>query len=279
MKKLLSDELVAKYRALPNGVWFLISTVFVFFANAYSMLINSGEAVKMVSDNFAALDIGVTVNVPAFVAISCLFSALVQAAIFEIFNHIAAGIFLARFSAKTNRSDIKFRLRLCYIYSNICVGLIGIIYFFTQVTDGAYTGVFSLYNINNDVETILSTIIPFSSLTFFLFIFYEDLRVRFLPKRNHTRALLFASRIYFGLYLVIDLILALRAVIFHYADLSAVDMASCWIAVGVDVLWIGAAFLYYNKLKKLPDDDNPDQPITFIVEEPTKHNIYDDFGF
>ncbi|MBO4539091.1 MAG: hypothetical protein J5781_02360, partial [Clostridia bacterium] len=184
MKKLLSDELVAKYRSLPDAVWFFISAIAAFFANAYSLLVDSGETVSMLSENLESLNVGMTINVPAFVTFSCVLSALLYAAVFEIINHIAAGVFLARFSAKTNRSDIKFRLRLCYIYSNICIGLVGIVYFFTQVTDGAYTGAFSLYNEVNNVKLILSAIVPFSSLTFFLFIFYEDLRVRFLPKRN-----------------------------------------------------------------------------------------------
>ncbi|MBO4539875.1 MAG: hypothetical protein J5781_06320, partial [Clostridia bacterium] len=97
--------------------------------------------------------------------------------------------------------------------------------------------------------------------------------------RNHTRALLFVGGIYFGINFVIDLIRALRVVIVYYEDMTAVQMSAYWVSVGVVALWAGAAFLYYNKLKKQTDDDNHDQPITFIVEEPTKHNIYDDFGF
>ena len=279
MKKLLSDELVAKYRVLPNAVWFLISACAAFFANAYSTLIDTASSASAVAESLASLNMGVTLNYAAFISLSCVLSALLTAGIFEIINHIASGILLARFSAKTNRSDIKFRLRLCYIYANICIGIIGIVYFFTQVTDGAYTGAFSLFNWDNDVELILSSIVPFSALTFFLFVFYEDFRIRFLPKRNHARALLYVGRIYFGLYFVVELIIALRAVIFYSADLTAIEIASSWVSVAVVALWAGAAYLYYNKLKKMPDDDDTDQPITFIVEEPTKHNIYDDFGF
>lgn len=281
MKSLLSDSVIAKFRVLPEIIWFLISTVAVFFANAYYFITSSSDAIDMIMENVSSLDVQLNINVFAFIAVSCVFLALFRALVFELINHIAAGVLLARFSAKTNRSDIKFRLRLCYIYSNLMIGLIGISYFFTQTTNGAYTGVFTLNNINNDVELILSSIVPFSSLTFFLYVFYEDFRVRFLPKRNHPRALLFVGRLYFGIYSVLALIAALRAVIFYSGVLSVVAMVSYWLDFGIVAIWSVVAYLYYLKLKKNPsdDDDHDSNETVIVINETKQHNIYDDFGF
>ncbi len=281
MKSLLSDSLVAKFRVLPEIVWFLISAVAVFFANAYYYVTSSADAIGLIMENVSAMEVELSINALAFIIISCVFLAIFSALIFELINHIVSGVLLARFSAKTNRSDIKFRLRLCYIYSNLLIGLIGVSYFFTQTTNGAYTGVFSPDNFNNDVELILSSIVPFSSLTFFLYVFYEDFRVRFLPQRNHPRALLFIGRLYFGIYLVITLIEALRAVVFYSGVLSVVAMVACWLDFGIVAIWAFLAYLYYQKLKKNPydnDDHGPKETIT-IINEPKQRNIYDDFGF
>ncbi len=282
MKSLLSDSVIAKFRILPEAVWFLISVVAVFFAGAYNYITSSADAIAILMDNVASMDVELQINPIAFIAVSCVFTSFLQAAIFELINHLVAGVLLARFSAKTNRSDLKFRLRLCYIYSNLLIGLIGISYFFTQTTNGAYTGVFSLDNVENDVELILSSIVPFSSLTFFLYVFYEDLRKSFLPQRNHPRALLFIGRLYFGIYLILTLIGALRAVIFHSNALSVIMMVSYWLDFGVVAIWSAIAYLYYLKLKKEPSDNNngddPQEPI-IVITETKQHNIYDDFGF
>ncbi len=276
MNKLLSDDLVAKYRSLPEFVWYIFVAISVFFANAYEYIFSAGVNLKEMTNALAEYNLPIAINSIAFIVITCVFSAIISTLIFELINHLVAGILLGRFGCKTNRNDLKFRLRICYIYSNLFIGLIGISYFFTQTQGGNYTGVFNAmdYTLGNDVYTILSCLIPFSSLTFFIFVFFEDTRKRFLPKRNQARALTYFSRIYFGITLAINLFGSVFSI---NTDAAVIDIVANWLPLGVTALWTVGAYLYYLYIKKQPDDTT-EEPIQVIIEE-KKSNIYDDFGF
>ena len=275
MKSLLSDQLVAKYRSIPEFVWYIISTVAIFFANAYSYIVSSGSSLSIVNETFAEVDLPLTINPLVFISLSCVFSALFSELLFEIINHLTSGILLARFSAKTNRSDLKFRLRLCFIYANLLTGIVGIVYFFTQNPNGVYTGRFDPYTFYNDVQPILDAIIPFSSLTYFIYLFLSDTFARFIPKKNHARALLYIGRIYFGVAIIVTL---LRNLSYINAEQAVVDIVSDWLSLAIRVIWAVLAYLYYRFLKKQPKDDE-NETISVIIEDNARKNIYDDFGF
>ena len=275
--RLLSDDLVAKYRNLPNFLWYIFGAVSVFFANAYSYITSAGSSAAQFESVLAQTGMTVSVNKVAFIVLTCVFSAAFSQLIFELINHIASGILLARFSAKTSRADLKFRLRICFIYANLLTGLIGIAYFFTQISDNAYTGVFDPYGyFRNDVEMFLSYVVSFSSITFFVFVFFEDTRKRFLPARKQTSCLTFVGRIYFGISLVVT---AIGAFTFVFNSLSVLQIVSDCIDFVVCALWAVAAYLYYLRLKNHADDDPNEDGQTVVIKEKTEHNIYDDFGF
>lgn len=279
MKNLLSDNLVAKYRSVPEFLWYIFAAVSAFFANAYDTIVSAGVEVKSFNEMLVEIELPLTVNAVAFIVLSCVLSAVFSTLIFEIINHIVSGVLLARFGAKTNRSDLKFRLRLCFIYANLLTGLIGVSYFFTQLTDGAYTGVFTLDSyLQNDVRTILNCFLPYSAMTFFAFLFFEDVRVRFLPKRNQLRALAFIGRIYFGISILYSLI---QCLVLLDNSRSVLTIVTDWVDLGVRVLWAGGAFLYYTYLKKKSsnDDGNDSSNVTVVIEQTPQKNIYDDFGF
>ena len=279
MKNLLSDELVAKYRSVPDLVWYLFAALSVFFAKAYDIILSAGVNVKTVNDSLAGIDVPMSINPVVFIVLTCVFSAVFSTLVFEIINHIASGVLLVRFGAKTNRSDLKFRLRLCYVYSNLLTGLIGIAYFFTQVNNGNYTGVFTPYEyLTNDVQTIIECFLPYSSVTFFVFLFFEDTRARFIPKRKQLSAFTFIAGLYFGISVAVTLIANL--VIIRDAR-PLLYVVTDWVDLGVKVLWALGAFLYYRNLKKkLSNNDDDDRPgVTVIIEDAPKKNIYDDFGF
>ena len=274
MNILLSDRLVAKYRSLPESLWYLFAFLSIFFARAYEYIVSASSSVLYMNSALAEANLPLTVQPAIVISVSCILSALLAEVLFEIINHLASGILLARFSAKTNRSDLKFRLRLCYIYANILTGLIGVAYFFTQNGGGVYTGLFNMYESSNDVQLILNAIVPFSALTYFIYLFFADIRQRFLPKKNHARALLYVGRIYFGIALIVTLV---QNFTFLTADQPVLYTVSDWLDFGIRVLWAVLAYLYYRRLKKQPTDDDPD--VTVVVEQSTHKNIYDDFGF
>ncbi len=280
MKNLLSDPIVAKYRSLPNFLWYIICAVSVFFGNAYSYLMNAGVGISQVNEALTETGLPIAVNPVVFIVLTCVFSSLFTVLIFELINHLVSGVLLVRFRAKTSRDDLKFRLRVCYIYSNLITGLIGIAYFFTQVNNGVYTGSFTLYSaIQNDVEMFLTYVVSFSSMTFFAFLFFEDTRVRFIANKNHARCFLYFARIYFGIALIVSLI---RGLLFIGDNLPVTEIISDWVDFGVCALWAGAATAYYFHLKKKQDDDKDsgdDNVVKIVIEDTHEKNIYDDFGF
>ncbi len=286
-KKILSDEWVAKIRKMPDFANYIIAALSFFAANAYATIISGEDGVLTLSATFSDAT-GVQLANPVLALIVfCLIDAVVSEIIFELINHIAAGIFIARFSARTNRADFKFRLRLCIIYANLITALIGICYFFTQTTGGEYTGTFILFgqkpNIEygNDVYAILTSFVPFSLTTFFVWVFFDDFRIRFLSAKKQARAFSYVGRLYFGISLIFSFGQAISFAILTVNTLTVCETVAIWVEFGVTVLWTVGAYLYYRKLKKNEDIDNSDdQPPFIVVENETKKgNIYDDLGF
>ncbi len=282
---LLSDEWVAKMRKIPKFLWYVLMALSFFFSEMYAYLI-SGEAIAMTMEETIA-EMGITVNYTGFSVLYILFYAIVTEVIFELFNHFASGVLIARFSARTNREDFRFRVRLCYFYANIVIGIFGIIYFFTQTENGVYTGTFNLFGSQanmyyaNDVYTIMTSFVPFVLHALALVFFYDDFQKRFLPVKNVTRAFTYVARIYFGVSIAYEIVQVASNIIITQQDFTPVEYASYWVALATVVLCAVGAYLYYLlRLKKIKDENKDDNgPSITVIPKDDKKNIYDDFGF
>ena len=262
MKFLFQDKIIGKINKIPTVFWFLLLATSEFFAAAYVLLnnakINVADMAAQYENLFAEAEL--SINQPVMIAVTCVLSALVSAVICEVLIRVAFAV-VRRYAMDVQKFDFCFRVRLVIILSNVVLGLIGIVHFFFSNLTGILTSVFEV--------TVPALLLGW---------FYEDYRVRFVPRQNQARVFSLVAKLYLGIYFAlraIDLILALGV---YKRDLSALDTAAVIVAPSI-VLVLGLiALLDYFRLKKIssvPEEstiDNND-------EKPKDDTIFRDFGF
>ena len=261
MKTLFKDEIIAKLRKLPTFVWYLFYAVSFFFRDAAALL---GEG-KTITESYRAAfeEIGMTgVNFQAMSIVIIIFAAIIATAIFELILWLAHSIIQRRFPIVINRNDFRYRVRLVFIISNIILGIIGIPNFFTDKTVG-----------------ILGAIFNFAVPAMLLIWFYEDFRVRYVPKARQHSLFRFVAMIYIGIYLALSVINLIRGLVMFSATMSALDT----VALCLDTVVIAAvavvAYFDYRRLSKIALEPEDNDLFIKKEEKPNDDNIFKDLGF
>lgn len=261
MKTLYKDEVIAKLRKLPTFVWYIIFAASYFFREAWSLTANAKATTEAYLAQFAEL--GITgINGTGITVMVSIFSVIIAVVIYEIIFWLAHSILSRRFVLAINRNDFSFRLRLLMIISNIILGLVGITYFFTD-----------------KATAILTAIFDYSVPTLLLGWFYEDFRVRYVPKRNHAKLFAFVSKIYIGIYFVFSAFYLIFNLTF-YTNLTVIEIVSLCVDTVIVVVTAVMAYFNYRRLVKIADGPE-DNDLFISKEEDNKKddNIFKDFGF
>lgn len=261
MKTLFKDEVVAKFRKMPSFLWYFILAASYFFKNAYVTLGDAKIMTESYAEQFAEL--GVTgFNGTAFTVVVAILVPVIYTVIFELFARIIYGLLVRRFALAVNQNDFCFRLRLVIIVANIILGAVGIFYFFFP-----------------EVIDILSAIFGYAVPTLLIAWFYEDFRVRYVPKRNHASLFLFAARIYVGIYLalsVFDLVYYLALFDRSLTVLETVSVCLDTVIVASSAL---LAYLNHRRLQKISREPEDNDLFIKKEEKPKDDSIFKDFGF
>ncbi len=262
MKKLFSDKVIAKLRVVPTPVWFIFLAISCFFVQCRTTVVTAGEAIATFNEAWADLmaETGesFSINTTAFTVFTCIFSGLVSAAITEAVIYIVYAFTARRFFCAINQKDFSFRARILIIIVNLIVGVFSLTSF---IHEGAGNIVIALINIT----------VP----ALFIAWYYEDYRVRFVPKRNH--ASLF--RLFAIVYLVIAFVRSLAPAI-EYTVMGGTDVLTI-VAVWVDVAMILAlgVLAYFNVVRLNKIASTPEDNELFLPKEKEDNNIFKDLGF
>lgn len=260
MKTLYKDEVIAKLRKLPTFVWYVIYAATFFFMDA-SSLISDGQTITE-SYKAAFEEIGMTgVNFQAMSIVIIIMACIVYTVIFEIIVWVAHSILQRRFPLTINKNDFAFRLRLLFIISHLILGCIGIVGFF-----------------NAQVYGLLNAIFAFSVPALLLIWFYEDFRVRYVPKRNQHTLFRFVATFFIGIYLALSAISLIYNLVIYGAELSKLQTAALCVDTVVIALVGVFAYFYYRILTNISKE--PEDNEMFIKKEETKNDdIFKDLGF
>lgn len=260
MKVIFSDKVIATLRKIPTAVWFLLLAVVCFFKDCSQLITASNEIINAFNQAFIEQGAEISVNATAVTVFSCIFEALLAAAIVELLMFVAYTVLARRFYCAINKKDFVFRLRIVVILSYFVLGIFNISGFFWEAG-------YSL------IVACTGYIIPALALGFY----YEDFRKRFVPKRNHAKCFGFASTIYVGIYFVLKLGTAVRYTVASGLNLTALDMAAIWVDFGLVVASAIFAYLNYKRLDKIAKE--PEDNDLFIPKENNDDKIFKDLGF
>jgi hypothetical protein len=282
MKYLFSDGIVAKLRKIPAGVWVIFVILSFFFADAYGLLLSGEYYAATAKASYAQYD--VSVNETTLGIFFALAEAALYALFFEIICNISYNLAVGRFRVALNRADFRFRLRYLLVIANTIIGILSIGYFFTQSINGVYTGKITLFGdvINmiaaeNPYYEIQNAVMPFFVMSVAIGLFYEDFRVRFVPKRNQEKIFAYFAKFYIGIYLA----LLVLDVVYNFLLLTnvqhdTVEVISYCVNLAVKVGIAVWAYVNDRRLAKISNE--PDDEIKTDDDHHDK-NIYSDFGF
>lgn len=283
MKKLYSDTVISKLRAVPAVLWVIFLLVSFFFANAYEFLLSA----EYYAHSFAEIykEMGLTVNTITVGILASVFEAAIYLAIFEILIAITYNLAAGRYRCQINRQDFKFRLRYFMIIVNLIIGVLSVGYFFTQRENGVinphivlFGDKINILNATNPYYTIQSSVLPFAVAAIMALVFFDDFRTRYVPKRNQTALFSRFAMIFIGINVLLfvwslfsNFLLIKTTKPTTVAEIIAYSLqAASYVAAAVGY------YFYYRKIKKEPD-------IEFSINNDNdkggSDKIYDDFGF
>lgn len=261
MKTLFKDEIISKFRKLPNFMWYAFLAISYFFKNAYVIIADAKSMTGSYMEAFA--EMGITgFNGTAFAVIVGIFVPIFFTLIFELFIRIIYGIIARRFALAVNQSDFCFRVRLVIIVANCIIGIVNILLFFLpQLVD------------------LMNAIFSYAVPTLLLAWFYEDFRARYVPKRNHATLFSYVAKFYVGIYLIFSAFDLLYYFLFFNGQVSVIATVSLCVDTVIIIATAVLAYLNYKRLIKIalePEDNN-----LFIKKEekPKDDSIFKDFGF
>lgn len=260
MKVIFSDKVIAILRKIPTAVWFLFLAVVCFFKDCSQLITAFKEVINVLNQALIEQGAEISVNATAVTVFSCIFEALLSAAIVELFMLVAYTVLARRFYCAINKKDFSFRLRIVFIMSYFILGIFNISGFFWQAG-------YSL------IDACTGYIIPALALGFY----YEDFRKRFVPKRNHAKCFGFAATIYVGIYFVLKLGTAVRYTVTPGLNLTVLDTVAIWVDFGLVVVTAVLAYLNYRRLDKIAKE--PEDNDLFIPKENNDDKIFKDLGF
>lgn len=260
LKFLLKDEIIAKLRKIPKAVWYFILALSFFGRDSYTII----EEGRLTAKNYLA---ALGENMPnfndrAFIIIACITIPLVYTLFAEIIMNIIYNILTRRFVMAINKEDFTFRVRITLIVSNIIIGIISIIYYFAPQS-----------------MLVISAVFNFAVPTLLFAWFYEDFRVRYVPKMHQYSLMNYVAKIYLGVVTAFSALSFIYYMFMIDIDKTTLDIVAYSLDLGIKLIFVLLAYLYGKRLykqSKEPEDNN-----LFIVKEQPKadSNVFKDFNF
>lgn len=251
---------MAKFRKLPKAVWYFILALTFFVRDSYSIMqdgkITAQNYIETLGEDFLKL------NSNAFVIIACIFIPLFYTFFAEVIMTFVYNTLSRRFVMAINKEDFTFRTRITLIVANIILGVIGISYYFVPQAIGVISAVF-----NFAVPSLLFAW------------FYEDFRVRYLPKKFHYRVMSYIAKIYLGVVTTFSVISFIYFMFMIDVDKTVLDIIAYSIDVVIKLLFVLLAYMYGKLLIK--QSEKPEDNNLFIRKEEPKvdNTVFKDFNF
>ncbi len=260
MKFLLKDELVAAFRKVPKAIWYFILALSFFGRDSYSIIQEGKLTAKNYLDAFG--ENMLPLNDAAFIIIACITIPLVYTLFAEIIMNIVYNILARRFVMAINKEDFTFRVRITLIASNIIIGIIAITYYF--VPQAIEIG-----------SRVLAFVVP----TLFFAWFYEDFRVRYVPKMHQYSLMNYVAKIYLGVVTIFSALSFIYYMFMIDVTKTTLTIVAYSLDLAIKLIFVALAYLYGKKLNK--QSKEPEDNSLFIVKEQPKvdDNVFKDFNF
>jgi len=253
-----------KYKKTPAFVWILLFALSVLLANAIDFYAQSGELALEIMKAYQTA--GINVKQTGVMVTLILLSALLYVLIFEVLARWLVGVLVRRFRLKTNQQDLVVMVRLVVIFINLLQAVISLIYFLSQ-----------------DALLIVQASLTVPIISGLFMWFYASVRKRIVPADAQAKLFSYVAKIYFGIYIVLNAFNFITNMFVYDIDLSAIEIASLSVSLGVTLIMAGVAYMYAQKLKKDEEiiiiDTSDDDPFGFkvVAEEKKEEKVFKDF--
>lgn len=290
MKKLFGDGAIAKLRAIPAWLWVVAEWLAIYFANLYTLLVNSEQmAAETKRTLLDAANEGVELVEVNEVALGILLSALsalfILAAV-ELLTGLAHNVARNKFGCGISRADFKFRVRHFVILTHLAIGVLSIGYFFTNVKNGAAVPLIKLFDgtpllsdgYENPYFQIQSSVLPFLATVVAFAPFYDDFRARYAPPRAQAPLFREFATIFIGIHVGLYVArLIFSTVLVRDGGLDAISIATDALNA---VVYAATGIACYFRHKKIKKENEIDRLKPNIGDMPASgDDIFGDLGF
>jgi len=261
LKFLLKDERVAKFRKLSKWVWYIILAVSFFLRDTY-ILIEQGKITAQSYLEYLGGENLINFGSTALIVFSCIFAPAIYTLFAEIIMNFCYNILARRFVMAINAEDFTFRVRLTLILSNLLIGIISVVYYFVPSS-----------------IVIIASVIDFAIPALLFGLFYEDFRIKYIPKKNHYRVFSYVAKIYLGIFLVMSLFSFMYYMLSVNIERNNLDTIAYSLDLGIKLIFVLIGYLYAKRLH-VKSQEPEDNDIFIIKDEPKQEeNVYKDFHF
>lgn len=249
--KIFSEKTMTTLKKVPIFVWYIIFGIASLFSAIYGLKEIGVDYIEVFSEKLP------DVSAEKFLLILYPMMFVLYIVIFEIIAHLVYNLMYRRFLLTITQSDFVLKMRLMIIMSNLCIGIISLVFFLLP-----------------QIAMVTSAIVnPFFLILFLGFFLYE-ICSKSVPNNNGALAYTYVARLYLGIMITLSIFNVVM--LFTIEGVVFMEYLASTIKVILLVAMSGFAYLQYNKLKNLPKD--PPQSGGSVIEE-VDNTVFKDFGF